>query len=125
MTVLCLLEVVKELGVKAIVQNAAASSIGRMIVRYFTKNGIKVINIVRRQEQVDILQKEGAEYILNSSDLKYFDELKVLSAKLNATVFLDATAGPETGVTMKHMPDETIGYVYGGLSDKDPVISVV
>lgn len=50
MTVICLLEVVKNLGANTVVQNAAASSIGRMIVRYFTKNGIKVINIVRRQE---------------------------------------------------------------------------
>lgn len=42
-----------------------AFSLGRMVVRLFRDNGIKVINIVRRPEQVEILQKEGAEYILN------------------------------------------------------------
>lgn len=49
--------------------------------------------------------------------MNYSDELKVLSAKLNATVFLDAIAGPETGATMRSLPDNTIAYVYGGLSN--------
>lgn len=35
---------------KTIIQTAAFSSIGKMIQRYFTKKGIKVINIVRKNE---------------------------------------------------------------------------
>lgn len=50
MTVLIMLEVVKEAGVKTVVHSAAASALGKMMVRYFSQNGIKVINIVRRAE---------------------------------------------------------------------------
>ena len=47
---------------------AAASALGKMMNRYFPKEGIEVINIVRRQEQVELLKEEGAKYVLNSSD---------------------------------------------------------
>lgn len=67
MTVMAMLEVVNEAKVKAVVHSAAASALGRMMVRYFKLHGVKVINIVRRPEQIDILQKEGAEIILNSN----------------------------------------------------------
>jgi len=36
--------------VKAVIHTAAASALGKMMVRYFQENGIKVINIVRREE---------------------------------------------------------------------------
>ena len=39
------------------------------MIRLFQENGIPCINIVRRQEQVEMLEKEyNAEYVLNSSD---------------------------------------------------------
>jgi len=40
-----------------------------MINRLFPKEGVEVINIVRRAEQVELLKKEeGAKYVLNSSE---------------------------------------------------------
>ena len=47
-TVLLMLETVKEAGVKTVVSTAAASALGRMLVRLFQSEGIDVINIVRR-----------------------------------------------------------------------------
>ena len=47
---------------------AAASALGKIVNRFFPKEGIEVINIVRREEQVETMKKEGAKYILNSSD---------------------------------------------------------
>jgi hypothetical protein len=38
-----------------------------MINRVYPKEGVEVINIVRKQEQVDLLKKEGAKYVLNST----------------------------------------------------------
>lgn len=46
---------------------AAASALGRMVNRIFPKEGVEVINIVRRPEQVELLKGEGAKYVLNSS----------------------------------------------------------
>ena len=39
-----------------------------MFHKYFNENGINVINIVRRQEQVNLLKSEGAEIVLNESE---------------------------------------------------------
>ncbi|EAR90916.1 zinc-binding dehydrogenase family oxidoreductase (macronuclear) [Tetrahymena thermophila SB210] len=105
---------------KAIISNPGASAVGRMIYRYFTANGIKVINIVRRQEQVDLLKKEeNAEYVLNSSDPNFQKDLNQLSKKLGATVSFDAVGGSLCAVILNNMPDGSSTYVYGNLSMKN------
>ncbi|KAL4459915.1 hypothetical protein ABPG74_003441 [Tetrahymena malaccensis] len=116
LTVVGMLEVVKEARVKTVVHSAAASALGRMMVRYFKNNGVEVINIVRRQEQVDILKKEGATIILNQNDQDFHSQLKKLTTELNATIFFDAIAGSFTGQVLSQMPNKSTAYVYGILS---------
>src|SRR5262249_2094716 len=55
-------------GHRAIVQTAAASALGKMVVRLGQKFRLPVVNVVRRAEQVDLLRAMGAEHVLNSSD---------------------------------------------------------
>ncbi len=50
MTVMCFQDVVQSNKYKSIIQTAACSAIGRMNQRHFTKQGVKVINVVRKQE---------------------------------------------------------------------------
>jgi len=39
-----------------------------MIIKLFKENGIIVVNVVRREEQVEMLKKEyDADYVLNST----------------------------------------------------------
>ena len=68
LTVVSMLDLCKMKSYKAVINTAAASSLGRMMNRAFKSNGIKVINIVRRKDQEEILQKEGAEFIFNQND---------------------------------------------------------
>lgn len=103
-------------GHKAIVQDAAASQLGRMLVRLALRAGKPLINIVRRPEQMELLKSLGAQYILNSEDPQFLDALKKLSAELNATCAFDAIAGSMTGTLMSALPKDSIVYVYGGLS---------
>ncbi|EAS01170.1 zinc-binding dehydrogenase family oxidoreductase (macronuclear) [Tetrahymena thermophila SB210] len=119
LTVINMLEIVKEAKVKAIVNSAASSALGRMIVRYFKKNGIDVINIVRRPEQIDILKQEGATYILNQNDKDFLNQLNKITNQLNATIFFDAVAGSFTGEVLTQMPIYSTAYVYGFLSGKN------
>lgn len=92
-----MLEVVKSANVKTVVHSAAASALGRMMVRYFKANGVEVINVVRRPEQIDILKAEGATIILNQNQEDFLPALKKYTTELNATIFFDAVAGPLTG----------------------------
>lgn len=71
LTALAMLEKTKEGGHKAIIHTAAASSLGRMLNRLFIPEGIPIINVVRRDEQAEILKNEGAKYILNSTDSNF------------------------------------------------------
>lgn len=51
-----------------------------MNIRVFREAGIKLINIVRRDEQVELLKKEhGAEIVLNSTAENFDEELYQLA----------------------------------------------
>lgn len=47
-----------QLGAKSVIITAAASQIGRMIIKLCKMEGITPICTVRRQEQADLLEKE-------------------------------------------------------------------
>jgi NADPH:quinone reductase-like Zn-dependent oxidoreductase len=68
LTVEGFLHTCKTEGYTAIVHSAAASQLGRMLVNMCKNNSITLINVVRRQGQVDILKGLGAEHIVNTGE---------------------------------------------------------
>ena len=119
LTAVGLLETAKSQGAKATIQTAAASQTGRMIICLAQEMGMPLVNIVRRQEQVDLLTGLGAENLLNSSDPDFEAQLAVLCDRLNVTVAFDAVAGDMTGRLFNAMQPGATVYVYGAL-DTDP-----
>jgi len=103
---------------KAIVQTAAASALGKMVVRLGKRFSLPVINIVRRAEQVQALREISAEYVLDSSTSDFDAKLKDLCQQLGATYGIDAVAGELTGRVMQAQPKGSRMFVYGGLSLK-------
>ena len=85
-----MLDIAKAKPTKAVIVNAAASSLGRMLNRLLPAEGIEIINIVRRQQQVDLLKKEGAVHIIDSSLPDFEEKLGELAIKLDAKVCYDA-----------------------------------
>ncbi len=62
-------EIVRNKGTKAVVNFAGASQLSKQLHRLLTQDGVEVLQIVRREEQVKILKEElGAKYVYNSSD---------------------------------------------------------
>jgi NADPH:quinone reductase-like Zn-dependent oxidoreductase len=49
LTAMAMLDIASSKNVKAVIVNAAASSLGRMLNRFLPAEGIEIINIVRRQ----------------------------------------------------------------------------
>jgi NADPH:quinone reductase-like Zn-dependent oxidoreductase len=103
---------------KAIVQTAAASALGKMVVRLGKHFNLPVINIVRRQEQVEVLRAIGAVHILDSSAPDFDNNLRKLCHELSATCGLDAVAGELAGRVLRAQPKGSRMFVYGGLSLK-------
>lgn len=103
-------------GHKAVVQTAAASALGRMIVRLGQRFSIPVINVVRRAEQVELLRRIGAEHVVNSSDAGFESSLRDLCHRLGATIGFDAVAGEMSAKVLRAQPPGSCLRVYGGLS---------
>ena len=101
---------------RAAVQTAAASALGRMVIRLGQKFGIPVINVVRRAEQVDLLRRMGALHVLNSNDAGFDEALRSLCSKLAASISFDAVAGEMSGRVLRAQPQGSRMLVYGGLS---------
>jgi NADPH:quinone reductase len=117
-TAVGLLETAKRGGHRAAVQTAAASQLGRMIIALAEDSKYPLINIVRRDEQLQMLKSLGAQHVLNSSADGFVDELKAISKKLKATAAFEAIAGDMTGVLINAMPRGSAVYLYGALSEE-------
>lgn len=93
MTALCMTEVMRREGHKALVHTAAASNLGQMLNRICIADGIPLVNIVRKPEQAEILTQLGAKHICNSSDDSFMPDLIEAIADTGATLGFDATGG--------------------------------
>ena len=98
-------------GSSAFVHTAAASQLGQMIVKLAPQEDVTVINVVRRDEQADILKQLGAEHIVvtgsstNDEDVaKWKEELKSKIKELGATCAFDAVSGRMTGDLLDCVP---------------------
>lgn len=101
---------------RAAVQTAAASALGRMVVRLGQRFSIPIVNVVRRAEQVELLRGMGAQYIVNSSEEGYEERLAGMCRQLGATIGFDAVAGEMSAIVLKAQPPGSRLLVYGGLS---------
>jgi NADPH:quinone reductase len=108
----------RKAGHKAIVQTAAASALGKMVVRLGKRFSLPVISIVRRSDQAEVLRGIGADHVLDSSAAEFDAKLKDLCHQLGATYGIDAVAGELTGRVMRAQPKGSRMFVYGGLSLK-------
>jgi NADPH:quinone reductase-like Zn-dependent oxidoreductase len=96
MTALAFMDIAQKEHHRAIVNTAAASALGKMIIRLASAKKITVINTVRRKEQMEILKSTGVRYIVNTSDPDYSEQLSDLIKKQKATLILDAIGGEVT-----------------------------
>jgi NADPH:quinone reductase-like Zn-dependent oxidoreductase len=70
-----MVETMRMEGHTALVHTAAASSLGIMLNKVCIKEGVALVNIVRKQEQVDLLTKLGAKFVVNSSSESFKKDL--------------------------------------------------
>lgn len=116
-TVVGIVDTVRQTGGKVFIHTAAASQLGQMLVKYCQKERITLVNIVRRNEQVEVLRKLGAEYIVTTSDDDWQAKLEVLIKELKIKHAFDCIAGEMPGVILGMLPPGGRVWVYGRLSD--------
>jgi NADPH2:quinone reductase len=80
-------------GYTALVQTAAASNLGQMLVRICKEDGIPLVNVVRKPEQVALLKGIGADLVLDSSESDFDAKLVAAIAQTSAYCGFDAIGG--------------------------------
>lgn len=136
LTALGMVETMKAEGHTALVHTAAASNLGQMLNKICIADGVQLVNIVRKQEQVDLLTAMGAQHVCNTSDDDFMQQLTDALVETGATIAFDATGGgPLTGQILTAMERAALTttkeysgygsttykqvYIYGGL-DRRP-----
>ena len=93
LTALGMVETMRREGHGALVHTAAASNLGQMLNRICMKDGVALVNIVRKQEQADMLKAMGAPFVCISSSPSFLQDLTEALATTGATIAFDATGG--------------------------------
>lgn len=93
MTALGFVETAKMEGHSAIIHLAAASNLGQMLNRICLEDGMDLINVVRKQEQADLLKSQGARYVINSSDDDFMAQLRSAISETGAYLGFDPIGG--------------------------------
>ena len=99
MTALGFVETARREGHGAIVHAAAASNLGQMLNRICQEDGFGLVNIVRRQEQADLLRGQGATHVVDSSSADFERELADAIAATGAFLGFDPIGGGRTSDT--------------------------
>ena len=93
MTALGMTETMRREGHSGLVHTAAASNLGQMLVKLCQKDGIPLVNIVRKPEQEKLLRSLGAAYVCNSASPSFSTDLVEALKATSATLAFDATGG--------------------------------
>jgi NADPH2:quinone reductase len=135
LTALGMVETMRSEGHVALVHTAAASNLGRMLLRVCIHDGVPLVNIVRSEEAQALLRGMGAMHVCNTRSPTFADELTDALAATHATIAFDATGGgPLAGQILSAM-ERAIGrteqaysrygstvhkqvYLYGGLDSR-------
>ena len=120
MTALAFIHMARKEKHKAIVNNAAASALGKILIQLAQAYSIPLISIVRNEARIPELKSLGAPHVLNSSTENFEEELKELVNGLEATLFFDAVTGDETERLLRIAPDGSKLIAYARLSG-DPI----
>ena len=93
LTALGMVETLRREGHTALVHTAAASNLGQMLNKICIKDGINLVNIVRKPEQAALLKSIGAKYICDAQSATFMEDLTQALVATGATLAFDATGG--------------------------------
>jgi len=116
-TAVGIIDTVKQRGASGFVHMAAASQLGQMLVKLAPSQKVTIINVVRREEQAQLLREIGAVHVVVQND-GWEQVLGDLVNELKIRVAFDCISGDTTGTLVNLMPSKSVTFLYGALSEK-------
>lgn len=99
-----------------LLQTAAGSALGRMVIRLGQHDGFRTINIVRRPEQAAELQRAGADAVICTANESIEERVKALTGGEGVRYALDAVGGEMGSAAARALGTGGRLIVYGTLS---------
>jgi NADPH2:quinone reductase len=93
LTALGMIGTMRREGHKALVHTAAASNLGQMLNRLCLAEHIGLVNIVRKEEQEDVLRAAGAQHVCRTDSATFLKDLTDALLATGATIGFDAIGG--------------------------------
>ena len=105
-----------------VVQNAANSGVGRWVIAFAKRRGLKTVNIVRRPELVPELEAIGGDIVVvESPDVA--ERIKAAVGHAEVRLALDGVSGPATGVLAATLSPRGTLVSYAAMSSNPMSIS--
>ena len=99
-----------------LLQTAAGSALGRMVIRLGRHNGFRTINVVRRREQAEELRTLGADEVLSTAEGAVPERVRQITAGAGVLYALDAVGGATGQAAVESLAPGGQMLVYGTLS---------
>ena len=103
-----------------LLQSAAGSALGRMIVRLGKRNGFRTINVVRRLETAEELNKLGADRVICAEGAAIVEQVKSITGGEGVLYAIDPVGGATGTAVVECLAPNGRALLYGLLSG-DPV----
>ena len=101
-----------------LIQTAAGSTLGRMIIQIAKHRGFKTINLVRRREQADELFEIGADAVICTEDENLEARINEITDGRGVSKAIDAVGGETGAAVARQLNNNATMLVYGALSQK-------
>jgi NADPH2:quinone reductase len=99
-----------------LLQTAAASALGKMIIRLGKHRGFRTINLVRRADQVENLRRLGADEVIATNQENVGERLADITHGQGVPFALDAVGGAMGRMALEGLGSRGRLLVYGALS---------
>jgi NADPH:quinone reductase-like Zn-dependent oxidoreductase len=99
-----------------LLQTAAGSALGRMVIRLGKLYGFRTINVVRRRAQAEELLRAGGDAVICSGEESIEERVRTITGGRGAPSALDAVGGATGSACLKALAPEGRMLVYGTLA---------
>jgi NADPH:quinone reductase-like Zn-dependent oxidoreductase len=101
-----------------LLQTAAGSALGRMVIRLGKQYDFRTINVVRRRAQAEELLRAGGDAVVCTADESIEERVRSLTGGAGVPFVLDAVGGSTGAQAVRALGPEGRMLVYGTLSDE-------
>lgn len=99
-----------------LLQTAAGSALGRMVIRLARSEGFRTINTVRRPEQIEELKREGADEVVCTTTESLPERVGTITGGKGVRYAIDAVGGPTGAEALASLARRGRMLVYGALA---------